>query len=146
MAAFLCIAPSCKVIVRDGTKRCTKHTKAVKKHKVEARKFTGRRNSKIYDSAAWRRLSKKKKVIMPFCESCYNNKHEVVGDVCDHILEIEDYPKLAYLMDNLMTLCHNCHNEKTADVAGARKRNTINIWYERYINDNDLVELNQYIN
>lgn len=30
----------------------------------------------------------------------------------DHIKELEDYPELAYDLDNLRTLCRDCHNQR----------------------------------
>ena len=30
----------------------------------------------------------------------------------DHIKEVKDYPQLAYDLDNLRTLCKDCHNKR----------------------------------
>lgn len=39
-----------------------------------------------------------------------------------HKYEIEDYPHLAFVLDNLETLCLNCHNKIHNIVFGDRKR------------------------
>jgi 5-methylcytosine-specific restriction protein A len=116
MPGILCVAPGCKTIVRDGTSRCEKHTKTAKKQKAEIREFNGgRANSKIYNSARWRRLSNKKRTVTPFCEDCEDQGITTLANVVDHIVELNDNPKLAYAWSNLRSLCHACHNKKTAE-------------------------------
>lgn len=118
--AVLCVAPSCKEIVRDGTSRCEKHKFAAKQDKSKLRELRGgRRNSKVYDSSRWRRISDKKRTVTPFCEMCDDIGVTVMADVCDHIVEIED-GGAQYEWSNLMSMCHTCHNLKTA--AEKRKR------------------------
>lgn len=121
MAAILCVGPGCKAIVRDGTSRCEKHTSVAKKQHVELRSFSGRSNSKIYNSSRWRRLSIKKRTVTPFCEMCEVEGVTKVADVVDHIVEIHDDPKLSFVWSNLMSLCHQHHNRKTADEKYKRK-------------------------
>ncbi len=122
MAGILCVAPACRIVVRDGTSRCEKHTKVARKVKVELRSFSGVANSKIYNSSRWRRLSKKKRTVTPFCEDCEDLGVTTLADVVDHIVEINDDKTLAYTWSNLKSLCHGCHNTKTA--TEKRKRNT----------------------
>ncbi len=128
--AVLCVSPSCKTIVRDGGARCEKHrTKPKKlqrdivvhrKHKDQV--FTGV-NASVYNSARWKRLRNKKLVMSPYCEHCEDAKvPEVIAQVVDHIVEIRDNKKLTYSMGNLQSLCHQCHNTKTA--VEQRKRNS----------------------
>lgn len=121
MPAVLCVAPACKNIVRDGGSRCEKHRKTAKKERVENRKITGRRNSKIYNTQRWKRLSIKKRTVTPFCENCEDHGVMKVADVVDHIVELEDGGE-PYEWSNLKSLCHSCHNNKTADEARKRKR------------------------
>ena len=119
--AVLCVAPSCKEIVRDSTSRCEKHKFTAKKDKNKLRELRGgRRNSKVYDSSRWRRLSNKKRTVTPFCEMCEVDGVTLVADVTDHIIEIEDGGN-QYEWDNLMSLCHTCHNQKTADEKRKRR-------------------------
>jgi 5-methylcytosine-specific restriction endonuclease McrA len=39
-----------------------------------------------------------------------------------HKYEIEDYPQLALVLDNLKTLCLNCHNQMHNRVFGEKKK------------------------
>ncbi|WP_342615784.1 HNH endonuclease [Peribacillus frigoritolerans] len=39
-----------------------------------------------------------------------------------HKYEIEDYPQLALVLDNLTTLCLNCHNKMHGRVFGEQKK------------------------
>lgn len=124
MPSVLCVAPACKEIVRDGGSRCEKHRKKMTKERTENRKFYGgRRNSHIYDSARWRRLSIKKRTVNPFCEVCEKNGIMNSADVVDHIIEIEDGGG-AFKWDNLMSMCHHHHNEKTQREKRKRQRRT----------------------
>ena len=119
--AVKCVAPSCPEIVRDGTSRCEKHTSTAKKDKNALRELRGGRvNSKVYDSSRWRRLANKKKCVTPFCECCDAAGVTTVADVTDHIIEISDGGG-QFEWDNLMSLCHACHNQKTADEKRKRR-------------------------
>lgn len=118
----LCVAPACREVVRDGHSRCEKHRKATRTQKVQVRKASGgRRNSHIYDTQRWKRLSKKKRTVTPFCEMCDAEGVTTVADVVDHIQEIEDGGD-PYKWDNLMSLCHHHHNGKTAKVKREREQ------------------------
>lgn len=123
MIPVMCSAPSCNVIVRDGNARCEKHRKQQKtestKRRNEQRKEQSRENSFIYNTAAWSRLSKKKRTVDPFCEQCLEDGRYEQADVVDHIVELKDGGK-PYEWSNFRSLCHRCHNVKTA--AEKRKR------------------------
>lgn len=45
-------------------------------------------------------------------EFSYKAKRKKIALVVDHIKELEDYPELALEVENLETLCVNCHNKK----------------------------------
>src|SRR3990167_8832875 len=47
------------------------------------------------------------------CKRC-GLRNELIMDV-DHILPRRRFPELAYKLDNLMTLCPNCHRIKTLE-------------------------------
>jgi hypothetical protein len=110
MIPVLCSAPACKTIVRDGHARCELHRKTQKTHankvRAEQRKEQSREKSFIYNTAAWKRLSIKKRTVDPFCEDCLERSPVVYkqADVVDHIV-----------------LCHSCHARKTANEKNRRK-------------------------
>lgn len=109
-----CMSPSCYSIVRDGTARCETHTITQKKVATQLRYGNNNENKKLYNSARWRRISKKLRQIRPFCAHCMEHGVEVIGNVVDHIIELSDGGD-KFNMDNLQVLCHQCHNTKTAD-------------------------------
>lgn len=127
MIPVLCSAPACKTIVRDGHARCELHRKTQKTHankvRAEQRKEQSREKSFIYNTAAWKRLSIKKRTVDPFCEDCLERSPVVYkqADVVDHIVELTDGGK-PYTWSNLRSLCHHCHNVKTAKEKKKRKK------------------------
>jgi 5-methylcytosine-specific restriction protein A len=118
MPAQRCNQAGCYTIVRSEvgsrpTPRCEAHTKVKRVETNELRYAGNNVNAKLYNSSRWRRLSKKIRQIRPFCEDCWDNGQEVVGDVVDHIREISDGGD-PFSTKNLRVLCHQCHNTKTA--------------------------------
>ncbi|MGG3383070.1 HNH endonuclease [Heyndrickxia faecalis] len=82
---------------------------------------------KFYDSAEWKQIRERVKARDNYeCQECKrqgrvtvdtnqyseNAKRKKIQLVVDHIKELENYPELALDMDNLETLCVNCHNKK----------------------------------
>lgn len=127
----MCVAPGCHEVVYDfGECRCEKHRKQQKSDSTKAasaRRKEQRQSSeyakkaKIYDSKDWRTISIKKRTVDPFCEDCLEQGKYVIADVVDHVIEIEDDPKLAFVWSNLRSLCHSCHNKKTRKARESRK-------------------------
>lgn len=88
---------------------------------------TKEQKRKFYDSGNWKQLRKQVKKRDNYeCQECKRNgrvqidtndysekaKRKKIMLVVDHIKELEDYPELALDIDNLETLCVNCHNKK----------------------------------
>lgn len=82
---------------------------------------------KFYDSKEWKWLREKVKRRDNYeCQECKRNgyvsidtneysesaRRKKIALVVDHIKELEEYPELALDMDNLETLCVECHNKK----------------------------------
>ncbi len=84
-------------------------------------------NHHIYNSTRWRGISKIHKMQHPLCEECLLYNILTPVDICDHVKEIQDHPELTWDLDNLRSLCHSCHNNKTADEV--RKRNEVDNTY-----------------
>jgi 5-methylcytosine-specific restriction protein A len=130
--AVKCMAPSCKVIVRDvGKNRCPKHEQTQKDDKNERRQINRKVankdtiahdpfNKKFYQSPQWRRLSVKQRTLFPFCKHCEDEGRMKVADVADHIIEINDGGSKAS-MKNLQSLCNACHMVKTKAEIKTRK-------------------------
>ena len=47
----------------------------------------------------------------PLCEECLKHGIEKPLELVHHVLPIETYPELRLVMENLMSLCRNCHDE-----------------------------------
>ncbi|MHC5250431.1 HNH endonuclease [Enterococcus sp. LJL90] len=73
--------------------------------------------AKFYSSSKWKHLRKKRLELDHFeCQWCkaegkLTTQYDSVLEV-DHIKELEDYPELALDIDNLRTLCKDCHNKR----------------------------------
>lgn len=82
--------------------------------------------SKFYSSYTWRKLRKQiKERDNCECQECKRNglvfvdtfemnksgKRKKIKLIVHHIKELVDYPELALEVDNLETLCVNCHNK-----------------------------------
>ncbi|EKA7406927.1 HNH endonuclease [Vibrio parahaemolyticus] len=118
----ICSAPSCKQIaVENG--RCNRH---LQKPKASSKKQSCRSsttvNEHIYQSTKWRKLRARKAKESPLCENCLTYNIIKPVDVVDHIKPLLDYPDLAYVFSNLQSLCHQCHNDKTAKETAERKK------------------------
>lgn len=123
MSKIQCSHPACRVIIdkqKQGV-RCEKHqVRGSTPRKVLDHQRTPQ-GTVVYNTKRWKVLSKKKLDIQPFCEKCWKENRERVADVVDHIIEIQDDKSKAYTFSNLMSLCHSCHNTKTAAVAKGRR-------------------------
>jgi len=65
---------------------------------------------RIYESVRWRKLRACKLRNEPLCRVCKKPANEV-----DHILPVREHPHLAWVWDNLQSLCGYCHRSKTGN-------------------------------
>ncbi len=119
-----CRAHGCCEIINAETNYCERHTKQNQKNKIK-RVYD---HHAIYNTSAWKMLSQQKRSKNPFCEICGE-----VADVVDHIIEVKDNDSVGLLEENLQSLCHSCHNRKTARAKGARNKNKIEWFYKCYL-------------
>ncbi|MBJ8113552.1 HNH endonuclease [Bacillus cereus group sp. N6] len=88
---------------------------------------TKQQKRKFYDSGEWKRIREQVKRRDNYeCQECKRNgsvrvdtneysesaKRKKIGLVVHHIKELEHHPELALDMDNLETVCVNCHNKE----------------------------------
>ncbi|HCG5939063.1 TPA: HNH endonuclease [Vibrio parahaemolyticus] len=118
----ICSVPSCKEIaVENG--RCDRHQYKPQTHSEQQNSRASTTvNNHIYQSAKWRKLRARKAKESPLCENCLTYTIIKPVDVVDHIKPLLDYPDLAYVFSNLQSLCHQCHNDKTAKETAERKK------------------------
>ncbi len=74
---------------------------------------TKRKNQAFYDSRAWRKLRAWYVKKYPICVECKFMGRATPVDVVDHIIPVED-GGAPLSEDNLQSLCHLHHNQKTA--------------------------------
>lgn len=115
-AQTICNSIGCTKLTDGGY--CDEH-----KHDVdnEYRKTrTDIREQKFYKSKEWKKLREHKRSINPLCEECLLVGMATPMDVADHIIEIKDDWSRRLDLSNLMSLCYECHNVKTAKVRKER--------------------------
>ena len=80
-----------------------------------------------YDSARWKK--KRAKILRRdgyMCRRCRRFGRRVEATEVHHIKHVDEFPELAWDDDNLVSLCHACHNamhpEKSAAMFRGRDR------------------------
>ena len=76
----------------------------------------------FYRSPEWRCLRDYILSKKPLCDYCLKRDRITPAECVDHKIDIKIRPDLRLDMNNLQTLCHNCHSKKTAqDQSGSEK-------------------------
>lgn len=68
----------------------------------------------FYTSPPWRRLRMLKLTEDPFCERCHIRGLVIPASQVHHIKEVDEFPELALVYNNLESLCETCHSCETA--------------------------------
>lgn len=69
-------------------------------------------NDSFYDSARWK--AKREAILRRdhyLCQECRKYGKMRAAKEVHHIKHLEDHPELALDNDNLVSLCHRCHNK-----------------------------------
>ena len=89
--------------------------------------FDAQRNSvernaeqRKYRTQRWRRLRKQHLQSFPLCVTCNAQGLTVAAQVVDHIKPWRGDENLFYDVENLQSLCHRCHNRKSAKELGRK--------------------------
>ena len=76
-----------------------------------------------YKSSRWK---KKQKMILKrddyICQSCRKYGKQVPAVTVHHIKHVDEYPEMAYVDENLVSLCTACHNKEHPEKGGVRRR------------------------
>ncbi len=112
-----CKVPGCPGLTRQG-KYCEKHKHLEERDKRERNLYYNQNartaeSQAFYESPAWRNLRRQKLRQMPLCEICYAEGRIEKAVMVDHKIEIKD-GGAALDIENLTSICHACHNKKTA--------------------------------
>ena len=76
----------------------------------------------FYNSAAWKR--KRASILRRdnyLCKNCKRFGRIKEATEVHHIKHYEDYPDLALTNDNLISLCHSCHNKQHPEKGGYKR-------------------------
>ncbi|OMF95085.1 hypothetical protein BK146_16590 [Paenibacillus sp. FSL R7-0333] len=67
----------------------------------------------FYKSTAWEK-AREQALIRDnhLCQHCFKRQRLTLADMVHHIKPISDYPDLALVLDNLLSLCNSCHNKE----------------------------------
>lgn len=113
MPKKMCNMPACNALISMERTYCKEHGT---KQTVYSKYNRDKESAKFYNSTSWR---KKRKEIMQnyngLCQICAGKDIVREANVVDHIKELKEYPDLALDNDNLVPLCHTCHNAKDSN-------------------------------
>lgn len=105
-----CNVTRCPNLVRGRVGYCPDH---IDKAPTGWRAKKDRDHQKIYHSPRWRRTSKQYRKENPICKHCKDKGFVTPADVVDHIVPIQEGGEI-FDLENFQSLCHPCHNSKTA--------------------------------
>ncbi|MGY3750999.1 HNH endonuclease [Vagococcus acidifermentans] len=114
-----CNKAGCRNLVPYNERFCEKHFINAKTENdlYENRKKIGGKYFKFYHGRKWKKLSKLYRLNNPICVHCERRNIIRKVDVVDHKIPIKSQEgwKKRYDENNLQSLCHSCHNTKTAN-------------------------------
>lgn len=124
-----CKAPACGKLTRD--KYCEDHEHLIEKDKREkwiqydrTKRYAEDNKSyhAFYKSPQWIGMREAvKRRDHGLCVKCKSQNRLVPMDVVDHIIPLKDDWSLRLNPENLQSLCHACHNLKTAKEKAKRE-------------------------
>ena len=79
----------------------------------KSKPFKNNSDYSLYNSHAWRKFAKHYKDKHPLCVACEKEGRVTAADVLDHITRVADGGAV-WSTENLQSLCHPCHNSKSA--------------------------------
>jgi len=104
VAQMFCKSVGCGVLVDNGY--CSKH-------QTDKNRYQGSSTSRGYDRR-WRNFRKRYLSENVLCIDCLEQQHIKLAEHIHHKRKLKDFPELKYEETNLMSLCEECHNTRTA--------------------------------
>lgn len=100
-----CAHPGCPELTRETY--CAAHKPA------EAPRRESAEWHRLYFTRRWKKLRERQLLIEPYCAECAKKGMRTRATDVDHIRPHRGIRRLFYDSDNLQSLCHSCHSEKT---------------------------------
>ncbi|RXI58977.1 HNH endonuclease [Clostridium tetani] len=109
----------CKNLTQYPNKYCDLHSDLEEKEKYQMNKQydfhirnkRDRRYSDFYHSTEWIKVRQLRLTIdNGLCQQCLKDKKITLADVVHHKVELKDDWSKRVDVDNLLSLCHKCHN------------------------------------
>lgn len=123
-----CRYPGCPELVSEKAARgmCVRHVREARAflgQRARRRNFTDedRKRDNWYSSKDWRNMRRSYISRNPLCVDCLSRGLLRPADVVDHIIERKDDDSLRLDSSNLQSLCHKCHNIKSAEERRRRR-------------------------
>ena len=115
-----CRHQGCAEYALDGKRFCARHhAEHENKRKRESRARNGRPEwDAMYRDGRWYSLRARKLRQQPLCEDCLEYGVAREATDVDHDVAHRGNPALFYDIENLRSLCHECHSSKTAKKDG----------------------------
>ena len=119
----LCCCPNCNLMALPNHNYCQKHLEESNQRRQqwleEHKPFENakRANTELYNTARWRRLRKAKLELNPACELCGSQSNLQIH----HKRPPRGDEVLFFNLDNLQTICINCHRKITSYEIKQRK-------------------------
>lgn len=111
-----CAYPGCPELVQAEQTYCNEHKRKVKGQRdKEYNRQRDPRSRKFYGSARWKKLRNKYIKQNPLCEHCQEKDKVTAATEVDHIIPIEVDWSRRLEWNNLQSLCHRCHMQKTQE-------------------------------
>ena len=101
-------------------------SKPSKKETKQNKQYSQGSAGNFYSSSAWIKLRNLKRLLNPLCEHCLKLGLLIPYHTIDHIKPISENGK-ALDLDNLQTLCKQCHAIKTGKETAKRKQIKTNL-------------------
>lgn len=106
-----CAVARCAEVVTGEGQFCKKHQSEEQQKKAGYKRDWSRRTEKVplYNTERWKEVSLLKRLRNPKCEVCQKRPATAVH----HIKRARDYPELQLDIDNLQSICDQCHGKET---------------------------------
>lgn len=114
-----CNKNNCNELIDYRNKYCEKHKELINQSNKDYERYRNERDKtyiQFYQGRVWK--STRKSVMLEFdyvCQECIRQGYYKQANVVDHIIELKDDWSKRLDKDNLIPLCHSCHNKKTKE-------------------------------